>query len=200
MNRFRCNCRFMGVAVGGAAPVVAVDHDEAPVIDDEPPTAAPVSRRARLMVVARDYLSTYSRNSAAVRTPSADLSGFIGEESRSRSGGAIESARLDRKFSNGDGDRLYASAIRFSRSGGPGDCDVAFQICGSPSGDAHIPVGVLHRTVGSLGALLTLFTGPPAPQPMDCAERDSSALLTPMDLQRPCRVRDDEVQWVLKTA
>ena len=30
-----------GVTVGGAAPVVAVDHDEADVIDDEPPTAAP---------------------------------------------------------------------------------------------------------------------------------------------------------------
>jgi hypothetical protein len=37
------------VTVGGAAPVVAVDPDEAAVIDDEPPTAAP--RRARLMVV-----------------------------------------------------------------------------------------------------------------------------------------------------
>ena len=30
-----------GVTVGGAAPVVAVDPDEADVIDDEPPTAAP---------------------------------------------------------------------------------------------------------------------------------------------------------------
>ena len=30
-----------GVAVGGTAPVVAVDPDEAAVIDGEPPTAAP---------------------------------------------------------------------------------------------------------------------------------------------------------------
>ena len=29
-----------GVTVGGAAPVVAVDHDEAAVIDGEPPAAA----------------------------------------------------------------------------------------------------------------------------------------------------------------
>src|SRR5215470_9153913 len=33
--------RGEGVTVGGAAPVVAVDHDEADVIDEEPPTAAP---------------------------------------------------------------------------------------------------------------------------------------------------------------
>jgi hypothetical protein len=41
-----------GVTVGGAGLVVAVDHDEADVIDDEPPTAAPDVQGARLMVVA----------------------------------------------------------------------------------------------------------------------------------------------------
>ena len=39
--------RGEGVAVGGAAPVVAVDPDEADVIDDEPPTAAPAVQASK---------------------------------------------------------------------------------------------------------------------------------------------------------